>query len=108
MDEEKKQKVMIGVLAALVLGAGAYFFAFRDTGGPTKQAIKTGPVVRRTPKKAATAAPKRRARRTRAKADAKQVTRRKATPKARSKVTRRKRGRRGPRTIKKKKILPMG
>lgn len=32
MDEQKKQKVMLGVLGVLIVGMGAYYFVFRDTG----------------------------------------------------------------------------
>ena len=47
MDGQKKQKVMIAVLAVVELGAGASFFAFRDLGASEAKALKTGPVARR-------------------------------------------------------------
>ncbi len=47
MDGQKKQKVMIAVLAVVVLGAGASFFAFRDSGASGAKAGNTGPATRR-------------------------------------------------------------
>lgn len=47
MDEQKKQKVMIAVLAVVVLGAGVTFFAFRDSGASGAKDVNTGPVTRR-------------------------------------------------------------
>lgn len=37
MDEQKKQKVMLGVLGALIVGMGAYYFVFRDSGPDVAQ-----------------------------------------------------------------------
>lgn len=36
MDDAKRQKVMIGVLALLVIGAGGYWFLGRDSGAAPK------------------------------------------------------------------------
>ena len=47
MDAQKKQKVMIGVLATAVLGAGASFFLFGDSDSSDAEAANTGPVARR-------------------------------------------------------------
>lgn len=47
MDAQKKQKVMIGVLATAVLGAGASFFLFGDSDSSGAEATNTGPVARR-------------------------------------------------------------
>lgn len=47
MDAQKKQKVMIGVLATAVLGAGASFFLFGDSDSSGAEAANTGPVARR-------------------------------------------------------------
>lgn len=38
MDAAKRQKVIIGVLAACALGAGGYFFVARDSGADARQA----------------------------------------------------------------------
>jgi len=47
MDAQKKQKVMIGVIATAVLGAGASFFLFGDSDSSDAEAANTGPVARR-------------------------------------------------------------
>ena len=47
MDAQKKQKVMIAVLATAVLGAGASFFLFGDSGSSDADVANTGPVTRR-------------------------------------------------------------
>ena len=47
MDAQKKQKVMIGVLATVVLGAGTSFFFLRDSSASGDKAANTGPVTRR-------------------------------------------------------------
>lgn len=70
MDEQKKQKVMIAVLAAVVLGAGASFFAFRDSGASKAEAVKSGPVARRVVEPSETESKSaRRVRTTRSRAD---------------------------------------
>lgn len=40
MDPQQKQKVMIGVLVVLILGAGSYYFVFSGDDGP-KQVVTT-------------------------------------------------------------------
>ena len=50
MDEQKKQKVLIGVLAVLALGAGGYYFVLREPASNNVQAKATGPVERRVRK----------------------------------------------------------
>ena len=47
MDAQKKQKVMIAVIATVVLGAGTSFFVFRDSSASGEKAVNTGPVTRR-------------------------------------------------------------
>lgn len=42
MDEQTKKKVLIGVLAALILGMGTYYFVLRDDGSVKRD---TGPVA---------------------------------------------------------------
>ncbi len=37
MDEQKKQKVMLGVLGVLIVGMGTYYFVFRDPGPDVTQ-----------------------------------------------------------------------
>lgn len=48
MDEQKKQKVLIGVLAVLIIGAGTYFVAFRDSGSGAQQMASQANVERKT------------------------------------------------------------
>lgn len=47
MDEQKKQKVLIVVLAVLALGAGGYYFVLRDPASSNVQAKQSGPAQRR-------------------------------------------------------------
>ena len=47
MDEQKRQKVLIAVLAAFALGAGGYYFFVREPASNNAQAKQTGPVQRR-------------------------------------------------------------
>ena len=110
MDEQKKQKVMIGVLVALVLGAGVYFVAFRESDGPAKSATKaqfTGRKVR-----APTTETKNTGRRTRttkkAKAERQVAERKKVRDRGAPTATGRKKARRGKINVKKKKLEPMG
>ena len=110
MDEQKKQKVMIGVLVALVLGAGAYFVAFRDSGGSAKASAElkhTGRKVRESTTDAKNTGRRRRV--SKKENTDRQVAERKAvrdrgTPTA----AKRKRSRRGKLNVKKKKLVPMG
>lgn len=110
MDEQKKQKVMIGVLVALVLGAGAYFVAFRDSGGPAKSTAKEGPTVRKV--RAPTTEAKNTGRRKRSGKKAnteRRVTERKAvSDRGAPTATGRKKARRGRINVKKQKSNPMG
>ena len=46
MDEQTRKKVMIGVLAALALGAGVYYFVLRDSGSTAKGTTQTASVRR--------------------------------------------------------------
>ncbi len=47
MDEQKKQKVLIGVLAVLALGAGGYYFVLREPASNNVRAQTTGQTQRR-------------------------------------------------------------
>ena len=47
MDAQKRQKVMLAVVAVLALGAGSYWFLGRDSGGNKAAAIEEGPVQRK-------------------------------------------------------------
>ena len=110
MDEQKKQKVMIGVLVALVLGAGAYFVAFRDSGGSAKASAEVKHRGRRVSKSTTEAKNTGRRQRATKKANTdRQVTERKAVrDRGAPTASKRKRGRRGKLNVKKKKLEPMG
>lgn len=47
MDQQQKQKVMLGLCAALVAGAGGYFVVFRDSQSTATQAAAEGASHRR-------------------------------------------------------------
>jgi len=57
MDQQKKQKVMIGVLAACALGAGTFWW-MNSKGSVEQAVVETGPVERRKREGAAEQAPK--------------------------------------------------
>ena len=56
MDQEKKQKVILGVVAALIIGAGGIWYTTRDSGTTETQAVQkdSGPKKRRGADVAAT------------------------------------------------------
>ena len=47
VDAQKRQKLMLALVAVLALGAGSYWFLGRDSGGGKSAAIVEGPVVRK-------------------------------------------------------------
>ena len=108
MDDQKKQKIVIAVLAVAALGAGSYYLVFRDSGVDPNRGRKEGPVVRReraTAEKVEQRRPEARAKRTREKPKF-EVTKRERKKTDRKKVERR--ARRGSKKAKekKKKIVP--
>ena len=44
MDPQAKQKVMVGVLAVLIIGAGSYYMFFAGGDSSQQQTADTGPV----------------------------------------------------------------
>ncbi len=108
MNQQTKQKVLIAVLAVLALGAGGYFFAFRDSGGKGARATNTGPTIRRV--RESSASDQKTTRRTargerKAKAPAPTVRRARVEREEKT-VERRKRGRGKDRRKKKETITP--
>jgi len=105
VSDDKRQKVMLGILAVLVLGAGSYYFVFSDktssqsvveqTQGPRKKRVK--------PKETRRAVKKRRAPKEEAPARAE----RKERVRTERSTSRKKRGRRGgPKKVTKRKLVP--
>ena len=76
MTDDKKQKVLIGVLAVLILGAGGYYFVFRDSGGNTGPQVEQAQVERKQRTAAPVETNKRTARRETAPQDAEPVAER--------------------------------
>lgn len=54
MDDAKRQKIMIGVLALLAIGAGGYWFLLRDS-GPSQTVTQSAPTERKKRERDATA-----------------------------------------------------
>lgn len=110
MDEQKKQKVLLAVLGVLVLGAGTYFVAFRGSSGNERQAMRTGPVVRRereqAPEEKTTARTPRRTTKSRSEAPRPTFERRERQDGPREAAGRRRRGRGTQDRTKKKTIAP--
>ncbi len=107
MDDQKKQKVILALVAVLVLGAGTSFWYFgRDSGSSAQKAGESGPAVRR--ERAATDGQgkdrsRRRVKATREKAPVKVRATREVTENR--KKSRKARGR-GTKKVKKKKTAP--
>lgn len=107
MDEQKKQKVLLALVAVLVLGAGgSYWFFVRDSGSDVKSVARSGPTERRQRATQATTERKRKPR-IRKERNVVQATQRKVRKSQdnRSGSERKKRGRRREQ-IKKKKASP--
>ena len=106
MAKDKKQKVMLGVLAALVIGMGSYWFVWRggDSGG-SGTAVKTGGGKVQREKREPKRAKKQRTRRVNkgSAAKAEKATREKTERKSKKKS---RRGSRASKVKKKRKTLP--
>ncbi len=107
MDEQKKQKALLALLAVLVLGAGgSYWFFIRDSDADVRRTVRSGPTERR--KRAPSVKPERKRKsRVRKERNDVQVTQRKVrtAPDKRSGTERKRRGRRRE-NVKKKKATP--
>lgn len=107
MDEQKKQKVIIGVLAVLMLGAGSFWYMSRETTDENMQQFKSGPVVRKERKKADQSAKKTRKKRVaKAPSERKAFVRKQRDDSERTSATRKKRRRSGAKKVKKDKLVP--
>lgn len=47
MDEQKKQKILVGVMAALVLGTGGVWYMNRDDSSSSQRTVQNGSVQRK-------------------------------------------------------------
>ncbi len=106
MDQQKKQKVILALVAVLVLGAGTSFWFFgRESDGATQKVGSTGPVERRErAAQSRTGVERKRRTKTRVeKAPEKARVERKVTKKKSSKRRTRSRG---SKKVKKKKLSP--
>ena len=105
--DDKKRKIIIGVLAVALLGAGGTWFMMRDTSDSTERTGKTTGSRRRT-KKEKTGTERKARRKTREKVDAvaKTSKRRERKETERKTTTRKKRRRSGGKKVKKEKLVP--
>ena len=112
MDQEKKQKVMIGVIVVAILGAGTVYWVSSGSGNRNTAAVSSGPVVRATRANTGQDTSKTPKRAERAKsAQRKKATTERAVRRERAPTTeqrRKTRGRTEQRKQKKKELPPMG
>ena len=103
MDEQKKQKVLLALVAALVLGAGTSFWYFRrDSSSAGQQVRDKGPAQRRE-RAARSKSGNERKRRTKARKEKAPVKMRAERKVAKKKSTKRRTRGRGSKKVKKKK-----
>lgn len=107
MDEQKKQKVLIGVVAVLALGAGSYWYVGRDSGGESATVVKTGATKRKERTKDVTTGRKAgRKARSNSKSNTKVIKRKERSEVDRKTNTRKKRSRRDRKKVKKESLVP--
>jgi len=107
MDEQKKQKVLIGVLAVVALGAGGYWFAGRDSGDDIAATITLGGTERKERTKEVASEEKvDRKSRTEKKAVKREVTRKERDEVDRTTTSRKKRSRADRKKVKKESMVP--
>lgn len=107
MDEQKKQKVLVGILAVLILGAGSVWYMSRDDSSSSQQNVESGPAVRKQRKQSTQTVKKiRKKREQKASKTKTAVVRKQRDDTDRSTATRKKRVRRGDKKIKKEKLVP--
>lgn len=113
MDAQKKQKLIIGVLAVAVLGAGTFYWVNSKSGASKSAQANTGPIQRRKRKEPATVdkGPTRRERdasKRRNSNTAPKMERRVKKDSENKKIDRRRKVRRGGRKTKKVEREPLG
>lgn len=107
MDSQKKQKVILALVAVLVLGAGSSFWFFgRDSSSAASKTGNTGPAVRRVRDTTDDKGKARNTRRVRARKEKAPVQVRAERKVAEKKSTRRKARGRGAKKVKKAKKAP--
>lgn len=107
MDEQKKQKILIGVLAVAILGAGGFWYMGRDASSNNQANVTAAPTKRRVREKKESTTKRTRRKRERKEATANQgSSRRERVEAERTTSSRRKRARGSGKKVKKKKITP--
>jgi len=107
MDEQKKQKVLIGAVAVVALGAGGYWFVGRDSGGGAEKAIQVSTSGRRERKESANTDKRaERKKRDRKEAPKREAARRERAEVERKTTSRRKRSRSNRKKVKKESMVP--
>lgn len=107
MDQQQKQKLMLGIVAVLALGAGGYYFVLRDSGESNQSSVTEGPAERRvrttteTPETVRKERPKEAAPK-----EAVAVERREREEEETTEVTRKAKPRSGEKSTKKKEVQP--
>ena len=106
--DEKKQRIVLGVLVVLILGmGGTYWFVIRDTGPKRQAVIDRGEVVKEKRQRGGTKKEKAtRARRKKSSPKTERVERETREVKKKEKTRKGRRGKKGKKIKKKKKELP--
>ncbi len=104
MSDDKRNKILMGALALLALGAGSYYFVFSEKeSGPEVQAQTTSVRKTRAVKEVSKAKKKKRA----VKEDAPERVERKVRERTERSSSRKRRGKgRGPKKVTKRKLTP--
>ena len=108
MDEQKKQKVLLALVAVVFLGAGSVWYFTRDTGVGSSASVQSGPVQRKVRNQSDQTVKKtsRKKKRVRRDATAEAVTRKERKTADRQTVERKKRKGRRDKKVKKEVIAP--
>ena len=107
MDDQKKQKVLIAVVAVLALGAGGYWFVGRDSGGSEQATVQISQSGRKErAEREQTERKGRRREREERQATAEPVERRKRVEREDRTIQRKRRKRSDRKSVKKEELLP--